>query len=111
MSTNVWAIRVGDHVEVRVGDKPKKLVSKWTKVDEDQTKMVYTNTYPHYKMVPLKIELKQISFIGAKIVGHVKVNVFHNRTGLAVPKNKLVEVPAPYSSIIKNANTRGEILD
>ena len=106
----VFAIRDSHYVEVRVASSPpKKLVSKLTKTTIRVTKtIVYIPHDPWHKMIeeskPVKIIMKQTSFIGGRVIGGCSWRLFQiysKKHGLpSLSPDSMIEFPGELAQTV-----------
>lgn len=90
----VFAIKVGDHVELRTAREPLKArVSKWHKQRKYKRGVFDDLGRYRYEDSVRTVVLKQVFFIGGKVVGYVPLKTFELMFGpIKVPKDKAVQL-------------------
>jgi hypothetical protein len=111
---NIYAIRFGGHIELRVGSiAPITKVSKLTKmISVAVTRFEYlpSGVKIHYDKVPNKLVLKQVFFVGGKVMGYMRATDFEREFKLKVGKDKMVRLDAEQAKIIRSGPWRRKYL-
>lgn len=93
-----YAIRIGDHVEIRVaGQRPAALISSYTRPSTKKVvKYEYFPDPPYSKKTvtteTTKMVLKQTYYVGGRVLGVLKYCSFHALTGLNLKLYSIIEI-------------------
>lgn len=99
----IWAIRIGEFVELREANQLIKRTSKLTqKMKVEKTGMYGYNFWPpEYETKP--VTLKQISFTGGEVLGYIKLASFRRTFGFVPMKGDAEKLDKHMRAIIQRA--------
>ena len=99
----IWAIRIGEFVELRKGNQLTKKISKLTIKTKVEKKMSGYGFYPpKYETKP--ITFKQISFTDGEVIGYVRAQSFRRMFGFIPAKNDAEKLDKRMRSIIQQSD-------
>lgn len=95
-SEPVWAIRVGNFVELRSGKALTKHVGKLSK---EAVVSDYFWARPERK----KVEVRIVGFTGGVLLGYIKLSKFVRRFKFTPPKGDALKLSRAHAKIVNNA--------
>jgi hypothetical protein len=101
----VWAVRIGEFVELRQGTELIKKTSKLKrKMKREQT--LYGMPYYPPRYENAEVVLTQIAYLGGEVLGYIKLRSFQRIFRFTPAKNDAVKLDKHQRSIVLRADWR-----